>query len=265
MKLSKSIIIGLSVLVCSSGTALALNEHNHIETKAEKKTESTKAGTHKAVLKLFKMDCSSCAAQIEAKLNSLDGISEATADYDKAEAYIVYDPAIINVNKMIAEIKAIDFNAKVGDIKAFPSSGIRAVKIERDDKKLATLKAIAEDDAKMGIKIVSNGEVIDLEKNLESGKITIYDFYADWCDHCIELGENLKSLMKRDPDAFVVKKIRLKGEAEDTYKLPIVKKYLKDVFGFPYIRIYDAKGKIIYEGGDFKEIEQVLKNNSTKS
>jgi thiol-disulfide isomerase/thioredoxin len=265
MSNKKSFIISLAILVFSSGAALAHNGHNHTETKAEKKTEPAKAGTTKAVLKLFKMDCSACSAQIEAKLNSLDGISEAVADYDKAEAYVIYNPTKINVNKMIAEIKAIEFDAKAGDIKTFPAEGLKTVKDTKTSQKIASLKAIEEDDAKVGIKIVSNGEVIDLEKNLDKNKLTVYDFYADWCDHCIELGENLKILMKKNPEAFVVKKIHLKGEAADTYKLPIVKKYLKDVFGFPYIRVYNSKGILLYEGGDLKEIEQVLSKNSGKA
>jgi thiol-disulfide isomerase/thioredoxin len=259
MKLTKAVIIGMALIISCSGLASATQDKSQVNDHSEKTT------SQKVVLKLFKMDCSACSAQIEAKLYSLDGISEAVADYEKAEAYVIFNPVKISVNKMISEIKAIEFDAKEGDIKTFPAEGLKTVKSAKDGEKLAALQKIEKEDEKLGIKIVSTGEVIDLEKDLDKNKLTIYDFYADWCDHCVILGENLKTLLQKNPESFVVKKIHLKGEAKDTFNLPIVKKYMKDVYGFPYIRIYNPKGVLLYEGGEFVQIEQVLKKNSGKA
>jgi copper chaperone CopZ len=261
MKTAKSLTIIIIAALGLPGIALA----NSGQAPAAIKTDSVKTEVRKAVLKLFKMDCSTCAAQIEAKLSSLKGISEATADFDKAEAYIIYDPARITVNKMIEEIRAIDFDAKAGDINSFPKSEIKELKAERDNKKLAALIQIEKEDEKLGIKVISQGEDINLQDNLDNNKLTVFDFYADWCDHCIELGENLKKLISVNPDLFVVKKIHLPGEAKDTFKLPVVKKYMKEEYGFPYIRIYDARGRMLYEGGDFAKIKQILNKNSGKA
>src|SRR6185295_15246439 len=94
----------LTVIIMSSLGLSGIASANSGQVIIANKNYIAKTTSQKAVLKLFKMDCSSCAAQIEAKLSSLKGISEATADYDKGEAYVIYDPSKISVNKMIEEI-----------------------------------------------------------------------------------------------------------------------------------------------------------------
>ena len=56
------------------------------------------------------------------------------------------------------------------------------------------------------IKIISNGgEEVDLASLLTPGKITIVDFYADWCGPCKRLSPHLEKLAKNDPDILLLK------------------------------------------------------------
>ncbi len=61
-------------------------------------------------LEIEGMTCTSCAARIERKLNTLDGV-EATVNYATEEAAIAFDPGTVSIDELIAMVEATGYRA----------------------------------------------------------------------------------------------------------------------------------------------------------
>lgn len=85
-------------------------------------------------------------------------------------------------------------------------------------------------------KPVENVGGTDLTKHIVAGKITIFDFYADWCGPCRTIGPVLEDIAKKDSDV-VVRKINVDNNQT------LARKY--KVNGIPHIMVYNKTGKMI--------------------
>ena len=64
----------------------------------------------KQTIPVIGMACASCSANIERKLNELDGINEASVSLPGRSALVDYDPAKISLEKMKSEINGIGYD-----------------------------------------------------------------------------------------------------------------------------------------------------------
>jgi thioredoxin 1 len=86
----------------------------------------------------------------------------------------------------------------------------------------------------------ASGELIPVEQVLVPGKVTVVDFYADWCAPCKVLEKKLKSEIHDEP-RIAVRKIDVgKVEAE-----VIIARY--GVKNLPHVRIYGPDGRLLHD------------------
>lgn len=64
----------------------------------------------KKIIPIVGMACSACSANVERKLNSLDGVSRATVSLAGRQALVEYDPKTISLENMKKEIGAIGYD-----------------------------------------------------------------------------------------------------------------------------------------------------------
>lgn len=85
------------------------------------------------------------------------------------------------------------------------------------------------------------GEAVDLVP--VPGKITIFDFWAPWCEPCKTLEPALVELAKRDPAHVALRRIDVVD-----WESAVVERYLTPRgFDLPHVKIYDAKGALVFE------------------
>ncbi|HWN67522.1 MAG TPA: thioredoxin family protein [Haliangium sp.] len=86
----------------------------------------------------------------------------------------------------------------------------------------------------------ASGELIPVEQVLVPGKVTVVDFYADWCAPCKVLDAKLKSEIHDEP-RIAVRKIDV-GEAEADV---VIARY--GVRKLPHVRIYGPDGRLLHD------------------
>ena len=81
------------------------------------------------------------------------------------------------------------------------------------------------------------GRKIDLNQIIVEGKVTIVDFYADWCGPCRSISPKLEKIANNDPDVYL-RKIDIVN-----WKTPVVKQY--SIRSVPNIRVFNTRGIMI--------------------
>jgi thiol-disulfide isomerase/thioredoxin len=110
-------------------------------------------------------------------------------------------------------------------------------------KTAATMPAVSAGSSLTGstdkIKLISNGESVDLQKYLVKDYVVVFDFYAEWCGPCKILGPKIEELVNKY-DNVLLRKINIvnwSSEVAKQYKIQFV----------PNVRVYNKQGQMIGE------------------
>lgn len=63
------------------------------------------------IFKISGMHCTSCAMNIDGELEDTDGVAEASTNYAKQETRVVYDPNLIEPDKITEIISSVGYTA----------------------------------------------------------------------------------------------------------------------------------------------------------
>ena len=163
-------------------------------------------------------------------------------------------PPIVKALKAVPGVKSARVDTK---------SGIVTVEVPQgfDEKKLHAAVINAGFDTAADFKPLAPEAVKSLDiapfdgKSLVPGKITIVDYYADWCGPCHILETRLHRYMLAHPN------IALRRADIGKWNTPAAKQATKlGAKALPYIRVYDANGKFVeaVTGGMWDEVLSAL-------
>lgn len=100
------------------------------------------------------------------------------------------------------------------------------------------------------IKTITHGDAIKVDDHLESGRLVVFDFYADWCGPCRKLTPELEKLVKLYPNQIALKKVDI-----IKWGTPVAKQF--DIRSIPYLEVYDEKGRQKLKGNGFQVLRSL--------
>jgi copper chaperone CopZ len=180
------------------------------------------------------MDCAACGPPIVKTLSAIDGVKSAKVDW-KAKTATVELPANFDRQKIRAALTNAGFES------VFPGE-------ERKE-----IEALAPEVVKtLDIVEYKDGHRVDVARLLAPGKITIVDFYGEWCGPCRVLEVRLQHLM-RGQGNLALRRVDI-GKWDNEAARQATREFHAEAL--PYIRVYDGSGKFVaaVTGGMWDEV-----------
>lgn len=111
----------------------------------------------------------------------------------------------------------------------------------------------------LDIEVIKGGKKITIKEHIKEGKITVFDFYADWCGPCKVFSPKVERLIAKYPD-LVLKKVDIVDWKSEISK-QLTKEY--QLPSLPFILIFDDKAKLLgkVSGNYIEKVEEVVKKN----
>ncbi len=101
------------------------------------------------------------------------------------------------------------------------------------------------------VKVISGGQSVSLKQVLVPGRVTIVDFYADWCGPCRQMDPNLKALAKKN-SKVVLRKIDIVK-----WHSPVARQH--GIERIPYVGVFAPDGRQVGRyTSSFAEVVQLV-------
>jgi len=183
------------------------------------------------------MTCDGCAQGLTEALQKIEGVESVSVDFNSKTAKVIATNEV-TIQTIKAAVKDRNFEALF------------------EDETL--LKPLTEEEKKgLDIVVVKGGGKIKFKDHLAAGKITIFDFYADWCGPCRVFSPKVERFIKDNPN------VSLRKVDIVTWKSELSKQLTKDyqMPALPFILIFDEKGKLLgkVEGNRMEEVASIVK------
>ncbi|WP_309896677.1 thioredoxin family protein [Archangium sp.] len=103
-------------------------------------------------------------------------------------------------------------------------------------------------------------DVPELESHAVPGKVTVFDFYADWCPPCRKVDAHMFGLLNARGDVAYRK---LNVVAWDS---PLAKRHLAQVENLPYLVVYGKDGKLVraVPGLNLEALDAAIKEGASR-
>jgi len=195
---------------------------------------ATIAAADKFTFNVAGIDCEGCAPPIIKALRAVPGVSNVQLDWKSGRVSVDLAPTADK--------------AKLRD--ALENAGFAAIFPGEKPKELEKLPA---DELKKLDVVTFDGKTkVDVAKALAAGKVTVVDFYADWCGPCVVLEARLQHLMQGKSN-LAMRRINI-GKWDNAAAKQATREFRASAL--PYIRVYDANGKFVeaVTGGMWDEV-----------
>ena len=239
---SRRLILVLGVLAVPVGMAgcRSSNASGGRASIPVKRTAAPAAGEplHFAV---YGMSCESCAKTATAKLNDVPGVVEANVTFASKQAVVQAERGQVDLAAIQSALKTLGFEA-------LPPGQKPPGPLPEETRKL------------LDIRVISHGARINVREHLSPGKITIFDYYADWCGPCHLLTPKLERLVVRFENT-ALRQVDIVNWQSAAAKQATAEFRLS---GLPFTRVFDDRGILLGQvsGNDIDRIEAIVRSHA---
>jgi copper chaperone CopZ/thiol-disulfide isomerase/thioredoxin len=190
------------------------------------------------------IDCEACAPPIRKALNEVSGVHNAQVDW-KAGTASVEIPEGFDTAKIKKALDAIGYDA------VFPGD---------NRKEFAALPE--EVVRKLDIVSFDGAKKLDLKAIAVLGKITVVDYWAEWCSPCHFLEKRLQHLLNENP-SMALRRVNV-GKWDNAAARQATAEFRLEAL--PYVRVYDARGKFVDDvtGGSWDKLLKVIEKAQSR-
>lgn len=190
----------------------------------------------KQVFKIEGLSCEMCANSANNALESITGVDSAKVDFTSKKAVVYGD---VSQKKIEEVISSKNFEA------VFPGEKLTHPLTEEEKQHL-------------DITTIHGGKPLSFPAHLAEGKLTIFDFYADWCGPCRLYSPKLERLLV-DHENIALRKVDvvdwdsgLAKQLTKAYKIPAL----------PFTLIFNDEGELVgrVEGNNIDAVKAILNN-----
>ncbi|MFN2385087.1 MAG: thioredoxin domain-containing protein [Thermoanaerobaculia bacterium] len=184
------------------------------------------------------VDCKECAPPILKALNSVRGVRDAKLDWKAGVATVEVSEGF-DKGRIKTALDAIGYEAvfpgeEQKDLKPLPDEVVRTLDIVSYDGK----------------------QKVDVKGVLAAGKVTVLDYWAEWCSPCKFQDARLQHLVRAN-SKVAVRRIDV-GKWDNAAARQATAEFR--LGALPYVRVYDASGRFVgaVTGGSWDKLLELI-------
>ncbi len=191
------------------------------------------------------IDCKACAPPILKALKGVAGVQNARLDW-KAGTATVEIPDGFDREKIRKALQEIGYEA------VFPGEVRKDLEPLPDEVRRT-----------LDISSASDGEKIEVAKIVVPGKVTVLDYWAEWCSPCHLVDIRLQHLVQSNPN-LAVRRVNI-GKWDNAAAAQATSEFRAEAL--PYVRVYDAGGKFVGDatGGAWDKILELVEKAKSRA
>jgi thiol-disulfide isomerase/thioredoxin len=196
------------------------------------------ADATRTVVSLQDIDCESCGTRVVAAAKRNEGVYAAEFDRRTAEVAFRHDAARISAEELLALARAQDVSAVLG-----PGKGRYLPPATYPPQ--ADVRSVAD-------------AGVELDSLLAPGKVTVFDFWAAWCQPCRRVDEHLVAIL-RTRDDVAVRKLDIVD-----WDSALARRHLAGVEQLPYVVVYgrDGRRRAAISGLDLEALDRAIEDGA---
>ena len=191
------------------------------------------------------IDCKACAPPILKALKGVPGVENARLDW-KAGTATVEVAEGFDRERIRKALQEIGYEA------VFPGEVRKDLQPLPDEVRRT-----------LDISPASDGQKIDVAKTVVPGKVTVLDYWAEWCSPCHLVDIRLQHLVQSNPN-LAVRRVNI-GKWDNPAAAQATSEFR--VEALPYVRVYDARGKFVGDatGGAWDKILELVEKARSRA